>query len=372
LQHRALQMVSERGFDALIEAIYDAGVDFQGWPKALRLVAQALHAPAVLFGCNSPQFDEVFVVSPQVDQSQHDRYAAYYHHINPIAKHVLSSPVGAVQTDTMMIPRAEFARTEFFNDFLRPQDFASMLGAVAHVEGSRQFSIVAQRRREFGREDIILYRRLLPHLQRAVQLNAKLELLGLQCVVSSEILSQLNRSAFLVDASARLLFANREAESSMRATNGLRVVHGMLRARSASDTAKLHGLIAGCARPGRGSEAGGLLLVARDPDRAPITVSVLPFRQKEPVFLSQQPAAIVFTSDPDRTSGPTAPLMRLRYGLTPAETAFAAEIVKGDGIQACADRLGISRSTARTHLLHIFRKTDTRRQAELVRLLTQA
>jgi DNA-binding CsgD family transcriptional regulator len=63
--------------------------------------------------------------------------------------------------------------------------------------------------------------------------------------------------------------------------------------------------------------------------------------------------------------------IKLRHGLTPAETAFAIEIVKGDGIQASADRLGITRATARTHLSHIFRKTNTSRQAELVRLLSR-
>src|SRR6266478_9677461 len=57
-------MISERGFTALIEAICDAGVDFQGWPKALRLMAQSFHASAVLFGCNSPHLEEVFVIAP--------------------------------------------------------------------------------------------------------------------------------------------------------------------------------------------------------------------------------------------------------------------------------------------------------------------
>ena len=89
------------------------------------------------------------------------------------------------------------------------------------------------------------------------------------------------------------------------------------------------------------------------------------------MLLSKRPAAIVFTSDPDRAPAPPEARIKLRYGLTPAETAFAIEIVKGDGIQACADRLGISRATARTHLSHIFRKTSTRRQAELVRLLSR-
>ena len=45
-----------------------------------------------------------------------------------------------------------------------------------------------------------------------------------------------------------------------------------------------------------------------------------------------------------------------------------AEIIKGDGIQAAADRLGVSLATARTHLRHVFDKTGTQRQAELVGL----
>jgi DNA-binding CsgD family transcriptional regulator len=43
-----------------------------------------------------------------------------------------------------------------------------------------------------------------------------------------------------------------------------------------------------------------------------------------------------------------------------------------DGLQAAADRLGISLATARTHLAHVFDKTGTRRQAELVRLLLRS
>jgi DNA-binding CsgD family transcriptional regulator len=337
----------------------------------MRLMAQAFHAPAVVFGSSSRRAEEVFIVAPQIDPIQHQRYASYYHRINPVWQRVLSAPVGVVQTDTMMIPRREFARTEFFNDFLLPQDLGSMLSAVAHAEHSRLLNVVVQRRREFERDEIALYRRLLPHLQHAVQLNARIELLNLQCAASAEMLDRLDRGAFLVDDAARVLFANKEAESSMRSSGDLRVVNGTVRAQSAADTAKLHALIAGCAGHGSGVDDGGLLLLARGPHRAPVTVSVLPFRRDEPILLSQRPVAIVFTSDPDRTPAPPEARIRLRYGLTPAETAFATEIVKGDGIQACADRLGISRATARTHLSHIFRKTGTNRQAELVRLLSR-
>jgi DNA-binding CsgD family transcriptional regulator len=82
-----------------------------------------------------------------------------------------------------------------------------------------------------------------------------------------------------------------------------------------------------------------------------------------------QPTAIIFVTDPDLVPLPAESQLARSFGLTPAEATFAREIAKGDGIQAAAERLGITRSTARTHLQHIFDKTDTHRQAELVRLV---
>jgi DNA-binding CsgD family transcriptional regulator len=51
------------------------------------------------------------------------------------------------------------------------------------------------------------------------------------------------------------------------------------------------------------------------------------------------------------------------------QAAFAREIARGDGIDAAAARLGVSRATARAHLSAVFAKTKTARQAELVRVL---
>ena len=97
---------------------------------------------------------------------------------------------------------------------------------------------------------------------------------------------------------------------------------------------------------------------------------VLPLRGEAPTFaLSPRPTAVVFVSDPGRTPSRLTALLRRRFGLTAAEAAFALEIARGDGLQASADRLGVSLSTARTHLARIFEKTYVRRQAELARLI---
>jgi DNA-binding CsgD family transcriptional regulator len=79
-------------------------------------------------------------------------------------------------------------------------------------------------------------------------------------------------------------------------------------------------------------------------------------------------AARRFDAEPEETRD----YLRRRHGLTLAEANVALEILKGDGRKAVAARLGISITTVRTHLSHIFEKTGVRRQAELVRLLMRS
>jgi DNA-binding CsgD family transcriptional regulator len=76
-------------------------------------------------------------------------------------------------------------------------------------------------------------------------------------------------------------------------------------------------------------------------------------------------------TDPERGKRARKEDLRRKFGLTPAEADVALKILKGDGRQAAAARLGIAATTVRAHLSHIFEKTGVRRQAELVRLLMQ-
>jgi DNA-binding CsgD family transcriptional regulator len=83
-------------------------------------------------------------------------------------------------------------------------------------------------------------------------------------------------------------------------------------------------------------------------------------------------AAIIFVCDPERRQTIRTDSLRIHLGFTTAEAAFVVEILRGQGLKASADRLGISITTARTHLTHVFAKTETRRQAELARFVLQS
>jgi DNA-binding CsgD family transcriptional regulator len=85
-----------------------------------------------------------------------------------------------------------------------------------------------------------------------------------------------------------------------------------------------------------------------------------------------RPVATIVIKDPE--SEPAQSARNLRelaelYGLTPAETRLAGLILNGLALFEAAERLGITRNTARTHMKRIYGKTGTRRQAELIRRL---
>lgn len=60
------------------------------------------------------------------------------------------------------------------------------------------------------------------------------------------------------------------------------------------------------------------------------------------------------------------------YKLTGGELRLLLTLAQGLGGKEAADMLGISEPTVRTHLQHIFAKTGTSRQTELLRLLQNA
>jgi DNA-binding CsgD family transcriptional regulator len=57
------------------------------------------------------------------------------------------------------------------------------------------------------------------------------------------------------------------------------------------------------------------------------------------------------------------------FGLTGAEARVATALLSADSAREVAAHLGIGLATVRTHLHHLYDKTGTRRQAELVWLL---
>ena len=66
---------------------------------------------------------------------------------------------------------------------------------------------------------------------------------------------------------------------------------------------------------------------------------------------------------------PTREALGTIYGLTPAEAEVVQLLAKGLPLDEIAADRGISLNTVRSHLKHIFSKTGTSRQGELLGLV---
>jgi DNA-binding CsgD family transcriptional regulator len=356
--------------------IYDTALDPDAHPIMLNRLADLLAATTgAHFGSYNSRTSVTTNLSPRQDPQYIRSFSEYWGCRDIFWQRGANHPVGAVFMPETFTSRDEHCRTDIFNEWYRPQRIEAMMRTNLLVKGPVSTVVTVGRRYsegDFGTTEIRLFTALIPHFQRALQLQLGLAGVDGPPTGSAEMLNRLRQGVLLVDAAARVTFANSAGERMLRAGGGVFAGRDGLRAETLGETRQLRRIIADCAQPGDElGGAGGRLRLSRE-DRAPLTVLVIPHRARFAWIGVARPRAIVFITDPEEASAVRRESLRQDFGLTPAEAGFTREVLKADGLQAAADRLGISLTTARTHLAHVFDKTGTRRQAELVRLILRS
>ncbi len=362
----------------LVGSIYDAALDTQLWPDLLNRIGDAVGGPLVVFGIYDPANGIVNMHAPRTDPDQM-RSLADWAPSNPSLPCIASHPPGKVFNGADVISPDEFIRTAFYQDWWRPAGFSTeplvtnLFAGGAPASG--HFASHGLPNRSPSDSEKRLFAVLARHLIRAVALQRRLHGLTIANESTLTDLDGLEQGFLLVDAASRLLFVNRAARTLLDARVGLRLEAGALSASNAAEGRTLRALVASCAvEASAGTGAGGEITLLRGAGRLPLDVLVTPIQPETamatiPWTFPQRGVAIVLVTDPEIEMRSRVQRLRDRFGFTRAEAMFALEIIKGDGRQAAADRLGITVGTARSHLTSIFDKTGSRRQAELVRLL---
>ncbi len=186
-----------------------------------------------------------------------------------------------------------------------------------------------------------------------------------------DVLDLLTLALFVVDARAHVHFANRAAEDMLRQSDGIHTGPLGLSASQTGQTKQLGALVAQATRTGQEIAVGGAMTIERPSSKHAYQVLVSPLsaRSDWADIAPSGAAAVVFVSDPDGAPTNVEAQLRTFYALTPAEARLACALGAGGNINAVAEAMGVLPSTARTHLHHVFQKTETRSQAELVRLV---
>jgi DNA-binding CsgD family transcriptional regulator len=227
-----------------------------------------------------------------------------------------------------------------------------------------------QKSGDYGSRDGRLLGDLLPHLARATAFADRLQRAELLRSSSEHAWDLMRWGILLLGKGGQIVFANRMAEEILGQSNGLTARHGRIVATACADMTRLTALLARASAPTCGPRAGGTLPVSR-PGHRPLQLWAMPLPAEEPAFPLLEPVAsvCVLLVDPEREVVPPREALKALFGLTHAEAELVHGLLHGERLEDYANRAGITRNTARTHMRSVFGKTDTGRQAELIRLV---
>jgi DNA-binding CsgD family transcriptional regulator len=357
----------------LIERLYDAAAEDDAWPSFLDAVARAIDGVAPgLYLTDRTTDATLFLAVSGLDPAWGRAYESYYRHRDLRRARIRTLAEGSVFVGSALVDDRTLLRSEFYNDFLRPQGFFHFLGGLPLASDDVMAAVRVVRprtARAFGRSDVALLQRLMPHLARALRLRRRLAAAAARRDEAVEVLDWFPTGVLLLEAGGRVLAANRIAESILAAGDGLRTGNDGLHAALPAEAAALRRLIAETgAGPTRVDASGGVLNVTRPSRARPLNLLVAPLRGRLLAHEAPRAAVVVFVTDPERL--PSTPVERVQrwLGLTHAEASLVLQLLRGDRVEGAADALGISVHTARTQLKRVLAKTDTGRQAELIRL----
>jgi DNA-binding CsgD family transcriptional regulator len=361
---------------ALIPLIYEAAAASEAWPEALARIAELFAGSACAlavynFRARSGLFYKTIGYDPDHLRAYLDRYAAqnvWLRSENPYRQ------PDAVITGRQLVPHDELVRSEFYQEWLAPQDLFHRLCTVLLREEAGLCYLAVMRPRTapaFTEEDVARARLLLPHLRQAVRLHRKLATLQRKCDATLEALNRLPLGVVIVDERCATLAVNRSAEEILQAAEGLAVQAGTVRAATHRETEALRRLIKGAvlAADGVGTESGGALTLPRPSGARPLEVLVAPLRADSELLGERRAAAALFVRDPEALTDVPEERLRRLYRLSRGEARLAAALAQGNSLEEAARALGLSTNNARAYLKRIFDKTGVNRQVELIRLL---
>jgi DNA-binding CsgD family transcriptional regulator len=206
------------------------------------------------------------------------------------------------------------------------------------------------------------------HLAAARRAHERHVLLADEVTALSAVHDQLALGALLVDQDARVARGNAISMRLLADAAGLVLVDGRVELADPGDDGTLRTAIGETARTGRRCTAPFVL--ARQPDRSPLLLFVLPARDaSQQPFFDDRLAVLLVIVDPEINSAAGPQVLRAIFGFTAREAECAGLLMQGCTIGDAAHALGVTRNTARTFLAHMAAKTDSHSQTELIRLL---
>ncbi|HEU0147175.1 MAG TPA: LuxR C-terminal-related transcriptional regulator [Bradyrhizobium sp.] len=369
-----LEGVSAQALSDTIGAIYDCALNPQLWTTTCQKIADLCESTAggiCVHDMRHVQNDQLFVFG--YEQEFLEKLGQNYAQ-TPMAAADIVAEVGHVSALSVN-DLHELLESRFYQQILKPHGLQDIMWFPALRTGNRMASLHASRTESepyYQPLDLNLFRLLSPHVCRALTISDALDIRALRSDMLEKTLDMLTVGVFLTARDGRVVYLNQAAERQVKVGNAIRIVGNRISPTDAAARAALSQAIDSASRDD--SETSGCSLAIPDVEGAGYIATLLPVDrgQRAGILAPFAASVAVFMKDPaDAPMMPGEAFARL-YKLTGGELRVLMSLAQGLGGKEAADLLGIGEPTMRSHLQRIFAKTNTARQADLLRLLQNA
>lgn len=376
-------------FSRVVESIYDAALEPARWPDTVAHIAH-LHGSdkALLFTPILAPGDGGFAFPHGISETAMLDWGSRYIQHDLWTREGMGRDLapGEAVIDTDLVPDDTLLESVFYREFLSHHDIRRLCTGMVFDATSANVPMTgcsiygALSSSPFEEINRQLHRLTLNHLSKSLGTMLRLRDTELRLASTLSALDRLTGAIVLLGNRGHVLFANDAALKILAASDGLALRSslfagsglGVLHASRPYDQALLQHRIqeAVAADPLQSSHFNQGLKLQRPSGRHPLVLQLAPLSERSELAHADRQAYVIgFITDLSERIRLDAGLLDALYGLTPAETRLAGELLMGDALPAIATRLGVGASTVKSHLKSLFAKTATHRQADLVKLL---
>jgi DNA-binding CsgD family transcriptional regulator len=365
---------STQRFSELIGSIYDCAIDPECWPEVIREICADLRCiRGAIVLANLLQNQRRFVKTWNFDVSEVLTDAGYSDDIMFHLRSFANLRVGETSAGSRLLSHVPTGPTRYDREVGLPSGHIDSLCTVV-ANDATHFGLFGLIRHESvgvaTDEDLEIMALLAPHIRRAITISDLLDLKTVQSNALSETLDRLAMGVVVVADNNRILHANEAARQMFAHGGPVAATHGRLAARDTTADKELSRAIGIAGNDEAAIGTAGLAVSIAAGDAEPAIAHVLPLATGDlRTRLVPTATAAVFITSAEPQPPRDLSAISQTYKFTPAETRLLQRLAAGDTLNAAADALSVSHTTAKTHLAHIFGKTGMSRQIDLIALV---
>jgi len=315
-----------------------------------------------------------------IDDSYHQQYVDYHVNTCPWRPELAKLPPGQLYTTFLdfSCKQDDFYRTEFFNDWAKPQDIHHGVCGTVYQTDEQNIQLLVQRtgrQGHYSRQDTGFFNQLVPHLRRVITLQSQLEAVRQQSEALGLARDVSPLPFLLLDGGGQVVYLAQEAEQAISYNDQLLIRDGRLELKGGQDLQqRFQRHVKACLDSAAGAwdQAGGWFsLECRS--GVPLHLLVIPVHPDAayPAFAGIRAFTAVFIHNPAARVQLCADTLKAIYGITPAESRLLQALVQGESLESYATSNARSLHTIKTQLKSLLRKTGTGRQVTLVSVIMQ-